>query len=241
MRKPWEDGGSHRDFGGERPRRMDRRRDDRASFDRGDRREGGFGRRDGGFGRSEDRRFDRSERSDRFGGNRFGGDRDGNRFERRERDGERRFGGRRPSFAARRDDRQDKVFGVRSGPRARAATLNRRESTRAYDATNATRNALITLDADVARVFGTSESVNAALRHLIALAQLMGPAALVQATKEETVTEEVAAQQTEDEASEEDVVEEVETETAETIDAEVENEEDEEEEWFDIPSEEETK
>ena len=115
--------------------------------------------------------------------------------------------------------------------------LNRRESTRAFDSTNATRNALVTLDADVARVFGSSEAVNAALRQLIALAQLMGPQALAQAAKEE-VSEEQAQEATEEtvEASEEQV-QEVET-VAQEADVQAQDDADEEdEEWFEIPTE----
>lgn len=220
MRKPWEESGSHREFGADHGRRMDRRRDDRGQFERrSDRREEGFGRREDGFGRREGgferrsfegRRFDRS---DRFDGRR--GDRDGNRsFGRRPTRGG--FGG------PRREERSDNVFGVRSGPRARAAVLNRRESTRAFDSTNATRNALVTLDADVARVFGSSEAVNAALRQLIALAQLMGPQALAQAAKEEVSEEQV---------------QEVET-VAQEADVQAQDDADEEdEEWFEIPTE----
>lgn len=235
MRKPWEESGSHREFGADHGRRMDRRRDDRGQFERrSDRREEGFGRREDGFGRREGgferrsfeaRRFDRS---DRFDGRR--GDRDGNRsFGRRPTRGG--FGG------PRREERNDNVFGVRSGPRARAAVLNRRESTRAFDSTNATRNALVTLDADVARVFGSSEAVNAALRQLIALAQLMGPQALAQAAKEE-VSEEQAQEATEEtvDASEEQV-QEVET-VAQEADVSAQDDADEEdEEWFEIPTE----
>lgn len=216
MRKPWEESGSHRDFGDRAPRRSDRR-DDRAPFERrSDRRDDGFGRREGGFGRRDDR-GDRSERRGGFGGSRFGGD----RFEGRrgDRDGNRSFGGRRDGGFRRRDDRQENVFGVRSGPRARAASMNRRDSARAFDATNATRNALVTLDADVARVFGSSEAVNAALRQLIALAQLIGPQAMAQAAKEDV--SEVAAEESE-------VVADV---------AETEEADDEDEEWFEIPSE----
>ena len=247
MRKPWEESGSHRDFGDRAPRRSDRR-DDRAPFERrSDRRDDGLGRREGGFGRREDgfgrreggfvRRDDRGDRSERrggFGGSRFGGD----RFEGRrgDRDGNLSFGGRRDGGFRRRDDRQENVFGVRSGPRARAASMNRRDSARAFDATNATRNALVTLDADVARVFGSSEAVNAALRQLIALAQLIGPQAMAQAAKEDV--SEATAEET---AEEENVegVEAVEAEVSEVVadEAQTEEADDEDEEWFEIPTE----
>lgn len=233
MRKPWEESGSHRDFGDRAPRRSDRR-DDRAPFERrSDRRDDGFGRREGGFGRRDDR-GDRSERRGGFGGSRFGGD----RFEGRrgDRDGNRSFGGRRDGGFRRRDDRQENVFGVRSGPRARAASMNRRDSARAFDATNATRNALVTLDADVARVFGSSEAVNAALRQLIALAQLIGPQAMAQAAKED-VSEVAAEEETVEEQNAEGV--EVEAEVSEVVadEAQTEEADDEDEEWFEIPTE----
>ena len=219
MRKPWEESGSHRDFGDRAPRRSDRR-DDRAPFERRS-------------GRRDDR-GDRSERRGGFGGSRFGGD----RFEGRrgDRDGNRSFGGRRDGGFRRRDDRQENVFGVRSGPRARAASMNRRDSARAFDATNATRNALVTLDADVARVFGSSEAVNAALRQLIALAQLIGPQAMAQAAKED-VSEVAAEEETVEEQNAEGV--EVEAEESEVVAdvAETEEADDEDEEWFEIPSE----
>ena len=116
MRKPWEESGSHRDdFSFEdRPRRTDRRFDDRDGFKRRsdrrfDRREDGFGRRDEGFGRRDRRRDDRK-------------------------------GG----FAKRRDDFSDNVYGVRSGPRARAAMAGRGVPARRQSAPS--RNALITLD-----------------------------------------------------------------------------------------------
>ena len=77
MRKPWEEAGSHRDdFGFEdRPRRSDRRFDNRDGFKRRsdrrlDRREDGFGRRDDNFARRDKRRDDRrggfSKRRDDF-------------------------------------------------------------------------------------------------------------------------------------------------------------------------------
>ena len=153
MRKPWEEAGSHReDFGFEdRPRRSDRRFDDRD-----------------GFKRRSDRRFDRRD--------------DG--FARRDRRRDDRKGG----FSKRRDDFSENLYGVRSGPRARAAMAGRGTVTRRQAAPS--RNALITLDADVARVFGTSEAVNAALRHLIALAGIMGEDAVRQAGRE-TQNEEI--------------------------------------------------
>ena len=113
--------------------------------------------------------------------------------------------------------------------------MNRRDSARAFDATNATRNALVTLDADVARVFGSSEAVNAALRQLIALAQLIGPQAMAQAAKEDV--SEVAAEETAEEENTEGV--EVEAEVSEVVadEAQTEEADDEDEEWFEIPSE----
>ena len=85
----------------------------------------------------------------------------------------------------------------------------------------------MTLDADVARVFGSSEVVNAALRQLIALAQLMGPQALSQAAKEEVV--EPMATEDKNETvliNDESAATEVVSENSQT---------DEEEEWFEIP------
>ena len=86
------------------------------------------------------------------------------------------------------------------------------------------RNALITLDADVARVFATSEAVNAALRHLIALAGIMGEEAIRQATRESenTPAEEVKELPEESVAPQAQPVAEYETT-------------DEDEEWFDLP------
>lgn len=193
MRKPWEEAGSHReDFGFEdRPRRSDRRFDDRDGFKRRsdrrfDRRDDGFGRREDGFGRRDRRRDDRK-------------------------------GG----FSKRRDDFSENLYGVRSGPRARAAMAGRGTAARRQAAPS--RNALITLDADVARVFGTSEAVNAALRHLIALAGIMGEDALrqagLEAKKEELAPE--AEEQTQAASSTEEV-----TEFQST---------DDDEEWFDLP------
>ena len=193
MRKPWEEAGSHReDFGFEdRPRRSDRRFDDRDGFKRRsdrrfDRRDDGFARREDGFGRRDRRRDDRK-------------------------------GG----FSKRRDDFSENLYGVRSGPRARAAMAGRGTVTRRQAAPS--RNALITLDADVARVFGTSEAVNAALRHLIALAGIMGEGAVRQAGRE-TQNEEIVPEveeQTQAVSSTEEV-----TEFQST---------DDDEEWFDLP------
>lgn len=209
MRKPWEEAGSHRDSFGERHRRSDRRSDrrfdDRRSEDRGF-----FGDREG------------------FGGRGSFGDR---RRDRRDGDDSRSFSDRRPQrgfdrkagfgSTRRRDRFSDRVeadFGVRSGPRARAAmNMRRPESAREPVAT---RNALITLDADVARVFGSSEAVNAALRHLIALAGLMGEAAIAEAQK--------SAQEVGQEPQ-------VESEEVQSPEAEVEEVEEEDEEWFELP------
>ena len=210
MRKPWEEAGSHREhfFGDERPRRFDRRFDDRDGFTRSDRRDD--------FNRRSDRRFDR--RDDRFEGNRFG--------DRPRRSGNRRFDDRRE---------QNSPFGVRSGPRARAAAASRSAGNRAY-AGNPSRNALITLDADVARVFGSSQAVNEALRHLIALAKIMGPQALEQAQTEEKV-------EPKQEAQEEEVVQDLPAPASED-DSIVSQEpaaesrvEDDEEDWFELPEE----
>ena len=109
--------------------------------------------------------------------------REGN-FERRDR----RRDDRRGGFNKRRDEFGDNLYGVRSGPRARAAMAGRGTTVRRQAAPS--RNALITLDADVARVFATSEAVNAALRHLIGLAGIMGEEALKQAIRETETTEE---------------------------------------------------
>lgn len=219
MRKPWEEAGSHRDSFGERPRRSDRRSDrrfeDRAAF--GDRE--GFGSR-GSFG---DRRRDRRDGDDRR-----------NFSDRRPQRGSDRKAGfgntrRRDRFA----DRAEADFGVRSGPRARAAmNMRRPESVREPAVT---RNALITLDADVARVFGSSEAVNAALRHLIALAGLMGEAAVVEAQKsaqkEVLEPQDDALEQNETPALAES--EEVQSFDAEADEVDAEDEED--EEWFELP------
>ena len=208
MRKPWEETGSHRErfAGDDRPRRFDRRMDDREGFGRADRND---------FRRS-DRRFDR--RDDRF-------ERRDNRFEGRP---DRKRFNRRPESRLTQTD----FFGVRSGPRARAAVASRTSSNRAYVG-NPSRNALITLDADVARVFGSSQAVNDALRHLIALAKIMGPAAFEQAQNE------VASQVQEDEN--EPVVTEEPVEEATSVEADqVEGfpaVEEGDEEWFDIPTE----
>ena len=192
MRKPWEEAGSHRDdFGFEdRPRRSDRRFDDREGFKhrsdrRFDRKEDGFSRREGNFDRRDKRRDDR-----------------------------------RGGFSKRRDEFGDNFYGVRSGPRARAAMAGRGTSVRRQ--VSPSRNALITLDADVARVFATSEAVNAALRHLIGLAGIMGEEALKQAIREtETVDEEKVVEEKTEEKKPVPVGEFQST--------------DEDEEWFDLP------
>ena len=88
------------------------------------------------------------------------------------------------------------------------------------------RNALITLDADVARVFGTSEAVNAALRHLIALAGIMGEEAIKQAAIES---------QKEPQVDSVEEKEELQAEAKDNVDAIQTTEDDEEEEWFDLP------
>ena len=94
----------------------------------------------------------------------------------------------------------------------------------AHRQTAPSRNALITLDADVARVFATSEAVNAALRHLIALAGIMGEDAIKQATREieNTQAEEVKQSPEEPVAVQAQPVAEFQTT-------------DEDEEWFDLP------
>lgn len=215
MRKPWEEAGSHREsFGGER------RRDRRDGF--GDeRREGRFERRENRFGSD---RFERSDRSDRF---ERSDRREGNRFGAPRRDGDRR--GAAGGFKRRERFGQDEgMFGVRSGPRARMAMSNRRGGKRAID-TNPTRNALVALDADVARVFGTSEAVNEALRKVIALAQVLGPV-----RGAEPVKEEVAQEATEEAVVAEAAQEEVVADVVETTD-------DEDEEWFDVAAAEEQK
>lgn len=194
MRKPWEEAGSHRDdFGFEdRPRRSDRRFDDRDGFKRRsdrrfDRQEDGFGRRDDNFARRDKRRDDR-----------------------------------RGVFSKRRDDFTDNLYGVRSGPRARAAMAGRGTVARRQAAPS--RNALITLDADVARVFATSEAVNAALRHLIALAGIMGEEAIRQATREIENTPVEETKELPEESAVPQVQPVAEFQTT-----------DEDEEWFDLP------
>lgn len=220
MRKPWEEAGSHREsFGGER------RRDRRDGFGE-QRREGGrFERRENRFGSDRSDRFERSERSDRF---ERSDRRDGGRFGAPRRDGDRR--GAAGGFKRRERFNQDEgMFGVRSGPRARMAMSNRRGGKRAMD-TNPTRNALVALDADVARVFGTSEAVNEALRKVIALAQVLGPVRGAEPVKEEGAEEAAAEEAVVAEAAQEEVVADV-----------VETTDDEDEEWFDIAAEEEQK
>ena len=124
----------------------------------------------------------------------------------------------------RRDEFGDNLYGVRSGPRARAAMAGRGTAVRRQAAPS--RNALITLDADVARVFATSEAVNAALRHLIGLAGIMGEEALKQAIRETETTDE------------EKVVEEK-AEEAKPVPVEEFQSTDDDEEWFDLPVEDE--
>lgn len=213
MRKPWEEAGSHREsFGGER------RRDRRDGFGE-ERREGRFERRENRFGSDRSDRSDRFERSDRRDGGRFGAPR---------RDGDRR--GAAGGFKRRDRFNQDEgMFGVRSGPRARMAMSNRRGGKRAID-TNPTRNALVALDADVARVFGTSEAVNEALRKVIALAQVLGPVRGAEPMKEEAAEEVASEEAVVAEAAQEEVVADV-----------VETTDDEDEEWFDVAAAEEQK
>ena len=86
------------------------------------------------------------------------------------------------------------------------------------------RNALITLDADVARVFGTSEAVNAALRHLIALASIMGVDALKQAALESEQKQEMIDEEPKQALESDSLSEAQEVQTT-----------DDEEEWFDLP------
>ena len=196
MRKPWEESGSHRDdFGFEdRPRRSDRRFESRDNFKR--RSDRRFDRRDEGFGRTDDGYGRRDRRRD----------------------------DRKGSFSRRRDDFSGQYFGVRSGPRARAAMAGRGNVERRQSVPS--RNALITLDADVARVFGTSEAVNAALRHLIALAGIMGEEAIKQAAIES---------QKEPQVDSVEEKEELQAEAKDNVDAIQTTEDDEEEEWFDLP------
>lgn len=148
--------------------------------------------RDGRFGERNDRfsaprgdrfadRGDRfADRGDRFAdrGDRFAdrGDRFADRGERKERFGDRPFGEKRfgdkpgfKKFGQRRDgDRMD--FGTRSGPRAKAVQTRRFTDRAAF-----VQTATVRLDADVAKYFKTAESVNEALRQLIALAALVKP------------------------------------------------------------------
>ena len=221
MRKPWEEAGSHRDSFGERHRRSDRRSDrrfdDRRSEDRGF-----FGDREGFGGRGSfgDRRRDRRDGDDRRS---FSDRRPQRGFDRKAGFGSTR---RRDRFS----DRVEVDFGVRSGPRARAAMNMRRPESAREPA--ATRNALITLDADVARVFGSSEAVNAALRHLIALAGLMGEAAIAEAQKS---AQEVGQEPQDDVSGEDETIAQVESEEVQSPEAEVEEVEEEDEEWFELP------
>lgn len=116
-------------------------------------REGRWGDRDDNFGnRRQD--YDRDYGSDRG----FGADRG--------------FGNKKPRFGGRRGfDGQRKEYGSHTGPRARAQFKKQR---RIVDV-DAQGRTVITLDEDVARVFETSASVNAALRKVIELAQVLGP------------------------------------------------------------------
>ena len=109
-------------------------------------------------------------------------------------------------------------------PRARAAMAGRGNVERRQSVPS--RNALITLDADVARVFGTSEAVNAALRHLITLAGIMGEEAIKQAAIES---------QKEPQVDSVEEKEELQAEAKDNVDAIQTTEDDEEEEWFDLP------
>lgn len=136
-------------------------RNDRFSGPRGDR----FADRGDRFADRGDRFADRGERQDRFGSDRP------KRFSDRP-FGEKRFGGDKPGFkkfGQRRDnDRMD--FGTRSGPRAKAVQTRRFSDRAAF-----VQTATVRLDADVAKYFKTAESVNEALRQLIALAGLIKP------------------------------------------------------------------
>lgn len=151
-RKPWNNNGPHRaSFG------SDRRDGDRFS-DRGPRR----------FERSDRREF--GEKRD-FGGKRdFGEKRD---FGDRRGFGERRSFGDRRGFGGGRQRRFDgsfrrEDFGVRSGPRARAA-----EARRFADRSEFAKNAVVRLDSDVADYFESAEAVNNALRMLISASRLV--------------------------------------------------------------------
>lgn len=116
--------------------------------------------------RYENRREDRWEpkRSERRWG-----DRDGAAAPYRQ---ERPFAPRKPRFNASRGfANQKKDYGNFSGPRAKAQV----EKCRRVIDVNQEGRTVIVLDEDVARVFETAPEVNAALRKVIELAQILGP------------------------------------------------------------------
>ncbi|HAW45303.1 MAG TPA: hypothetical protein DCW60_03020 [Sutterella sp.] len=116
----------------------------------------------------QDDRFEpRRERWEPKRNERRWGDRDdsfGNRAERG-------FQQRKPRFASNRFTGPKKDYGHFSGPRAKAQQEKRR---RVIDV-NQEGKTVIVLDDDVARVFETAPEVNAALRKVIELAQILGP------------------------------------------------------------------
>lgn len=129
---------------------------------------------------------DRKPFDDRnFSGDRFsdrGGDgfrsREGGRFSERSRDDRPRFGGDRPKFGGRRDA-GNFDFAKRSGPRAKAFEVRKHSDRNAF-----VQTATVRLDADVAEFFKSPEAVNAALRQVIALADLIRPVQAKEAQEE---------------------------------------------------------
>lgn len=138
-------------------------------------REGRFGDRNDRFSAPRGDRFaDRTERKERFGSDRP------QRFSDRP-FGEKRFGGDKPGFKkfGQRRDGERMDFGTRSGPRAKAVQTRRFTDRAAF-----VQTATVRLDADVAKYFKTAESVNEALRQVIALAGLIKPEEKPQETTE---------------------------------------------------------
>lgn len=122
--------------------------------------------------RREKRFSDRGSRPDRFGdrssdrGDNGFRNREGGRFSERSRDDRPRFGSSRG-----RRDAGNFDFAKRSGPRAKAFEVRKFSDRNAF-----VQTATVRLEADVAEFFKTPEAVNAALRQVIALADLIRPA-----------------------------------------------------------------
>lgn len=169
--------------------------------------------------RRENRFSDRGPRQDRFGGDRefgdrkpfggrkefgdrpFGGNRfadrdegfrrrDDNRFGDRPRNDRPRFGSDRPKFGGSRNSGFE--FAKRSGPRAKAVEVRRHTDRNAF-----VQTATVRLDADVAEYFKTPEAVNAALRQVIALADLVRPVEAPKAEETEAKAEQAEVVKTE--------------------------------------------